>query len=62
MFGKRIMIEWIKFMEAKDKKQIVKSRKRDGTPSKKRKSKITLWWEKNPNGIFEIADRKAVLK
>ena len=49
-------------MEAENKKQIVKSEKRDGTLPKKRKSKITLWWEKNPNGIFEIADRKAVLK
>jgi len=49
-------------METKDKKQTRNLKKENRTSSKKRKSKITLWWEKNPNGIFEIVDMNAVLK
>ena len=49
-------------METKNKKQTAETEKVDGTQPKKRKSKTTLWWEKNPNGILRIVDMKAVLK
>jgi len=50
-------------METKTKKQTAKSEKENGNPLKKRKSKIALWWEKNPNGIgSEIVNMRAVLR
>jgi len=49
-------------METKDKKQNAKPEKGKKTTPKKKKSKITLFWEKYPEGILEIVDMKAVLK
>jgi len=50
-------------METKDKKQTEKSGKGDEAPLRKRKSKIALWWEKNPNGIeSKIINMRAVLR
>jgi hypothetical protein len=49
-------------METK-KKQTVTSEEKKETPKRKRKSKITLWWEKNPEGIGgKIINMRAVLK
>jgi len=48
-------------MEVKEKK-IVKPEKGSKATPKKKKSKITLFWEKYPEGIFKIVDMKAVMK
>ena len=50
-------------METKNKKQTEKSGKGNEAILKKKKSKTTLWWEKNPNGIgSEIINMRAVLR
>lgn len=50
-------------MKKNMEKETVKSTKRDVDITKKKKSKITLWWEKNPNGIgSEIINMRAVLR
>ena len=50
-------------METKSKKQTAKSGKGNEATVPKRKSKITLWWEKNPNGIgSEIVNMRAILR
>ena len=51
-----------KIMKTKNEENTVKLEQRSGFKGKKRKSKITLFWEKYPNGILEIVDRKAVLR
>ena len=44
----------------------VKKKKQEEKPTmatkSKKKSKVTLFWEKYPEGIFEIMDMKAILK
>ena len=50
-------------MEVKEKKLIEMSTGRNRTPSKKRKSKIALFWEKYPNGTGDkIVNMRAVLR
>ena len=48
-------------METKKRKQPV-SVKENNPKEQRPKSKITLFWEKNPNGILEIVDMRAVLR
>ncbi|MCL1937223.1 MAG: hypothetical protein FWF52_02370 [Candidatus Azobacteroides sp.] len=50
-------------METKNKKQTEKLEKENKSMPKKKKSKIALWWEKNPEGIgSKIINMCAVLK
>ena len=50
-------------METTNKKQTVKSRKRDEGTEQKPKSKFTLWREKYPQGLDgTIINMRAVLK
>jgi len=49
--------------ETKSKRKTLKTAKENGTVPGKRKSKIALWWEKNPNGTGDtIVNMRAVLK
>jgi len=51
-------------MKAKEEQQELseQSEKIEKATVEKPKSKITLFWEKYPNGILEIVDMRAVLK
>jgi hypothetical protein len=48
-------------MEAKAKKQAAQA-KESKVFEQKPKSKFTLFWENNPNGILEIVNMRAVLR
>jgi hypothetical protein len=49
-------------METKTKKSIKKPAKQKEISEQKPKSKIALFWERNPNGIGTIVNMRAVLK
>jgi len=49
-------------METMSKKQTAKSGKQDKVEGQKPKSRTTLFWEKYPDGILQIVDKRAILR